>query len=73
MTTVRVRHIRQAGFCASGARDWFRRHDLDYPAFLRDGVDAEVLEKLGDHFGNQVVALARAEEQAQLKEADDGR
>lgn len=62
MTTVRVRHIRQANLCAPGTREWFKRHDLDYTDFLKNGIDAEKVLQLNDHFGNQVVAKAREEE-----------
>lgn len=31
------------GFCHGQARAFARRHDLDWMAFLRDGIDAQVL------------------------------
>lgn len=71
MTTVRIKHIRQAGFCASGTRAWFERYNIDYTDFLKNGIDAERILAVGDHFGNVCVEKARAEEQ-QLKEAGNG-
>lgn len=71
MTTVRIRHIRQAGYCASGTRVWFQRHNIDYTDFLKNGIDAEKILAVGDHLGTVVVEKARAEEQ-QLKEAGNG-
>jgi len=73
MTMVYVRHIRQANLCASGTRTWFARHCLDYSAFLKDGIDADKILALGDHFGNTVVAKAKEEEaQQELEEARNG-
>ena len=68
MTVVRIRHIQQArvahgGFCAPGVRAWFERHKFNFPDFVRNGIDAEKLLALNDHFGNQVVAKAKEEEQ----------
>jgi arsenate reductase-like glutaredoxin family protein len=71
MTIVRVKHIRQAGYCASGARAWFQRHGIDYPDFLKNGIDAERILAIGDHLGSVVVECAKREEQ-QLKEAANG-
>lgn len=71
MTTVRIKHIRQANYCASGTRAWFERYGLDYTDFLKNGIDAERILAVGDHFGLVVVERARAEEQ-QLKEAANG-
>ena len=73
MTTVRIRHVRQANLCASGTRAWFERHNINYTDFLKNGIDAEVILALGDHFGNTVVAKAQEEEaQQKLKEAANG-
>jgi arsenate reductase-like glutaredoxin family protein len=71
MTTVRIRHVRQANLCASGTRAWFERHNINYPDFLKNGIDAEAILALGDHFGNVVVSKAK-EEEAKLKEASNG-
>ncbi|EMB0054677.1 hypothetical protein U6415_006556, partial [Pseudomonas aeruginosa] len=31
------------GYCHRQARDFFKRHGLDWMAFLRDGIEADVL------------------------------
>ena len=49
------------GFCAQGGRAWFARHGLDWSAFVREGIEAEVLEATGDALALHVVAFARAE------------
>jgi hypothetical protein len=70
---VRVRHIRQAGYCASGTRAWFERHGLNYMEFLKNGLPAEAILARDDHLGNEVVRMARIErDNEQLKEACDG-
>ncbi|MGH8081031.1 MAG: hypothetical protein ACREP7_10675 [Lysobacter sp.] len=65
---VTLDHVRRApgfgvrdGFCAQGGREWFAYYGLDWGAFVRDGIDAEVLEATGDALGARVVAFARAE------------
>jgi len=54
--------IRAAKMCSRGARDFFRRHDLDWEAFLREGVPAEQLLATGDEMARQVVEVARGRE-----------
>lgn len=46
------------GYCAKGAREWFRRHGLDWTAFVRDGIDAEFLLATGDAMALRVVQHA---------------
>ncbi len=49
------------GFCAQGAREWFACYCLDWSAFVRDGIEAEVIEATGDALGLNLVAFARSE------------
>lgn len=60
MTEVRVtmRHVRAAGMCSYGAREFFKRYDLDWSEFLRNGIPAETLIKIGDAMALQVVKVA---------------
>lgn len=55
---VRTGDIRRARLCLQGARGWFRRHDLDWQAFLRDGLPADVLAATGDALAFRVIAEA---------------
>ena len=58
---VTIRHVRAAKLCTSGAREWFRRHDLDWNAFLRDGLPVTTLEALHDAMADKAIAEARRE------------
>lgn len=60
--TVRMVHIRRALMCSSGARAFFKRHDLDWDAFLKDGVEAQTLADTGDEMALQVVEVARGQQ-----------
>jgi hypothetical protein len=62
MTTVQHRHIRDLGYCNRGAREWFARQGLSWPAFLREGIGAAELERTGDAMALRAVAAARTEE-----------
>ena len=62
MTTVIVQDVRAAKLCLAGARPWFRRHGLDWQAFLAHGIDAARLEATGDTLAFRVTALARERE-----------
>lgn len=61
--------IRAARLCFQGARPWFRRHGLDWQAFLAEGLPAEVLAATGDALALRVIA--EAEKRAARTEAED--
>ena len=71
VTTAHLRSIpgfgRKPGFCAAGARAFFKTHGLDYPAFAKAGIPAAALEATGDGLALALVAWARE------CEATDGR
>ena len=60
---VTISHVRACALCVRGARDWFKRHDLDFAHFLQHGYPVSVIEATGDHLGLQVAQHARNEAQ----------
>ncbi|BAO82906.1 hypothetical protein SMCB_0678 [Serpentinimonas maccroryi] len=56
---ITVDHARAAGMCVHGARAWFARHNLDFRAFLIEGIDADTLLATGDAMAQRVVEHAR--------------
>lgn len=66
MTHLRTIPRRQTrpGFCLSGTRAWFARHDLDFRAFVRQGIDEEALLATGDGIAIAMVAWAHECEDA---------
>lgn len=63
--------IRAAKLCFQGARPWFRRHGLDWQAFLAEGLPAEVLAATGDTLALRVIAEAEKRVTLDKSEADD--
>ncbi|EJF5828996.1 hypothetical protein M8W91_002818 [Salmonella enterica] len=60
---VTLVHIRQAGYCPQGARQFAQRYGLDFRQFIRDGfIDAEILLATGDELARRLVEFARQEE-----------
>lgn len=59
MTTVTIRDVRKAKMCTRGSRDFFKRHNLDWVSFLKNGIDAVELEATGDAMALKVVEVAR--------------
>lgn len=56
---VTMRDVRAVRMCSGGAREFFKRHDLDWNTFLKEGLPAEVIEATGDAMALQVVEVAR--------------
>jgi hypothetical protein len=56
---VTIDHVRAAGLCVHGTRTWFARQGLDFRAFLREGINADVLLATGDAMALRVVECAR--------------
>ena len=63
-TRVTIQDIRAARYCLPGVRPWFRRHGLDWQAFLNVGISAETLRATGDALVEPVIAEAKARETA---------
>jgi hypothetical protein len=65
ITMQHVRRVRgfsrRDGFCAKGVRRWFAMHDLDYPDFLKNGIDEEVLLATNDPMALATVEQAHGE------------
>lgn len=64
MTIITHADIRALGYCNRGSREWFRRQGLDFAQFLRHGIEAATLEKIGDGMALRAVEYARAREAA---------
>ncbi len=77
MTRVTIQDLRAARYCLAGVRPWFRRHGLDWQAFLDSGIDANTLRATGDALVEPVIRQAEVREVAAQSvsnvEADDGR
>lgn len=59
---VTTRHVRAAEMCLiPGARNFFARHNLDFRAFVKEGIDAQLLAATGDAMALAVVAIATKE------------
>lgn len=61
MLIVTIEHMRAAGYCSSGAREFARRHGLDWLGFVRDGIPVEQLLATGDAMAEQVARIANEE------------
>lgn len=60
---VTMADVRKAKMCSGGARRFFRKHDLDWQQFLREGIPAQTLIEIGDAMGLKVVEVARGRQQ----------
>lgn len=67
---ITMTDITRAGYCARGTKTWFGRKDLDFRAFLKDGISAERLLATGDAMAEHVVEAKLAR---QKLERDRGR
>ncbi|GHC33384.1 hypothetical protein GCM10007291_38030 [Gemmobacter nanjingensis] len=72
MTRVTIQDLRAARYCLAGVRPWFRRHGLDWQAFLDSGIEADTLRATGDALVEPVILQTELRETA-AREADDGR
>ncbi len=66
-TRVAIQDIRAARYCLPGVRPWFRRHGLNWQAFLDSGIPAKTLRATGDALVEPVIRMA--EERAGLAQA----
>ncbi len=58
---VTMRHIRKAKMCTAQVRVFFERHGLDWPDFLKNGMDSGRVRDLNDAMATKVAEIAEAE------------
>jgi len=58
---VMHRHIRSLGYCNRGAREFFKKHRLDWADFLENGIHASALMATNDWMAARAVEIAEAE------------
>lgn len=57
--TVRIKHLRAAGYCNREPRLWFARQGLSWSDFATKGLPASVLVATNDPLALKVVEIAR--------------
>lgn len=55
---VTMRHVRAAGMCSEGAREFCKRYDIDWSDFIKNGIDAERLKGIDNALLQQVLKVA---------------
>ena len=48
-------------YCNTGARDFFKRHGLDWSDFIKNGIDDQVLIETGDAMAIRLVERIKQE------------
>lgn len=56
---ITIRDVRAVRYCSRGARDFFKRHGLDWADFLMNGIEDVKLLSTGDPMARKVVEVAR--------------
>lgn len=54
-----MKDLREAKLCSSGARAFFKRHDLNWKRFLEHGICATELSHIEDAMVQRVIEVAR--------------
>lgn len=58
--TITPTDLLLVGYCALGARLWFRKAGLDWDKFLRQGLSSDEIEATGDAMAIALVDKIRA-------------
>lgn len=56
---ITVDDVRLAGYCAVGAKKWFRAYSLDFQSFLKTGIETEKFLATGDAIAEHIVRSKR--------------
>jgi hypothetical protein len=59
--TIRMKHLREAGFCNREPRQWFKQHGFSWQDFLDHGIPVAVVRATGDPLAIQVAEIAEAD------------
>jgi len=55
---VTMRHVRAAGMCSEGAREFCKRYEINWLDFLKNGIEAERLRHIDNALLQQVLKVA---------------
>lgn len=58
-----VQDARDLGICISGIKEMCKLHDLDFRAFIRDGVESDDIKHIDDDNLRNVIEHARKREE----------
>ena len=59
---ITMRHIREANYCARGARLFCANHGIDWSDFVKNGIDESELEGIDDAMLATVIEVARGQQ-----------
>lgn len=60
---ITVSHARALGYCSPGMRRFANQYGLDWPEFLKNGVDEEILLATKDSLALKLVTAAKSTDQ----------
>lgn len=60
---IRMKHVRAAGLCSRGAKNFCENLGFDWLDFVENGVDVALLEGVDDAMLASVIAIAEKEAQ----------
>lgn len=58
---IGMKDVRKQKWCAKGARDFCKRHGIDWEQFRTSGVSAETMLATGDSMAAKLVEAAQKE------------
>jgi hypothetical protein len=56
---IQLNDTRTAKLCARGVREFFKKHDLDWPEALANGIDVSKLEHIDDPLLKKAIKAAK--------------
>jgi hypothetical protein len=56
---ITMRDVRAAKMCSEGARYFFRKNNLNWSMFLKEGIPSDELELINDAMSARVIEVAR--------------
>lgn len=62
---ITLKDVRASNLCSAGARHWFKKYNLDWMDFLKNGVPASKMLATGDALGRRLVDVTRKNKNGQ--------
>lgn len=56
-----INHVKQAKMCTKGARLFFKKYNLDWADFIKNGIDEKELGHIDDAMKDKVIGVAYVE------------
>ena len=56
---ITIKDVRKMGYCPRAVKQWIIKHGFSWQDFLKNGIEADLVESTGDAMAKSIVKVVR--------------